>query len=1126
MLEVRLLGGLSAAVDGEPVTLPADARARELLARIALSPGLQPRSALAGRLRPDVPEESARKTLRSALYELRRALGPAGAAALVADGRQIGLAEDEVRVDVREFRRNLEAGELEAAVSAGEGGLLEGLDSDWALRARDEHEVELAGVLGTLSERARDRGDLSAAVGWARRRVGLEPLSEAAHRELITLLALAGDRPAALTAAEAMTERLRRELGVPASAASRTLVEDVRRGRVAAEATASPAMPPPELPAALARGRRPEGREPELERLREVWSEALAGATRFALVAGEPGIGKTTLASELGRRAHAEGALVLLGRSDDQALVPFQPWVEVLEGLLDGLSNEATDRWLSAYDGALARLLPARSAVDAPPAGPRERYLAFELVRELLDEVAARSPVLLVLDDVHWADTDSLTLLRHLARSTRAARLLVLLCARTAELAPTTGQVLAELRREGPLVHVDLAGLDDDAVGALLAEHTGSADREVARRYRARSGGNPFFLDELLRAEREAGPGSDEVPAGVREVIAQRLERLDGETMLVLELAAVAGLEFDVHTLAGAGERPVAEVLRALDDATRTALVKVNEPARRYAFAHALVVETILAAQPPSRRAQLHLQLAGVLADGHEDGTVGAGEVARHLRAAGALVDAERRASWELAAAREATAALAHADAAGHYEAALAAAGGRRDPELLLALGRSHDRAGRRAEARAAFLDAAELARSAGDSVLLAQASLGYGGMAVVITAADSTAVDLLEEALAALPDDAPGTSARLLAKLSVELYYADPGRARELGARAVEQARRAGEPAALAAALNAHRVALWAPQHAGERLEVAGEMVAAAEAAGDQEAVLQGRNWRVVDLIELGRLGDAEVEIDAYEVLADATGLPHFRWYVPLWRGALAILAGRWEEATALSARARALGRQADDANAPMFADIQREQNLFAQGRYDEVDRDRLMHGAVSSPAATEWLVWVALLDASTGAPDEARRIVTDLTRDGSSAIAMNANWHGACVLAEAAAQVGDREAAALLHTVLEPHAHLFPLLARAAACLGSAEYFVGRLAWTLGRHEEAEARLRRAVSANDEAGAASRAAVAQLSLGELLADRGDRSGARDALEQAAARAEALGMPAVAARALTRAPR
>ena len=305
------------------------------------------------------------------------------------------------------------------------------------------------------------------------------------------------------------------------------------------------------------------------------------------------------------------------------------------------------------------------------------------------------------------------------------------------------------------------------------------------------------------------------------------------------------------------------------------------------------------------------MQLAEVLASRHEAGTVGAGEVARHLRAAGVLVHPERQSSWELAAAREATAALAHADAAGHYEAALVAAGGRGDPELLLALGRSHDRAGRRAEARAAFLEAAQLARSAGDPGLLAQASLGYGGVAVVIAAADSTAVDLLEEALAALPGDAPATSARLLAKLSIELYYGDPGRARGLGVRAVEEARRAGEPAALAAALNAHRVALWAPQHAGERLDVAGEMVAAAEAAGEtEEAVLQGRNWRVVDLIELGRLGDAAAEIDAYEALADATGLPHFRWYVPLWRGALAILArARAWRASALSARARALG-------------------------------------------------------------------------------------------------------------------------------------------------------------------------------------------------------------------------
>ena len=175
-------------------------------------------------------------------------------------------------------------------------------------------------------------------------------------------------------------------------------------------------------------------------------------------------------------------------------------------------------------------------------------------------------------------------------------------------------------------------------------------------------------------------------------------------------------------------------------------------------------------------------------------------------------------------------------------------------------------------------------------------------------------------------------------------------------------------------------------------------------------------------------------------------------------------------------------------------------------------------MHGAVSSPAATEWLVWVALLDAVTGATDEARRIVTDLTRDGSSAIAMNANWHGAASR-RGRRRVGPGRPPRCCTPCSSPTrtcSHSWPVPPRAS---GRPSTSSAASAWTLGRHEEAEARLRRAVSANDEAGAASRAAFAQLSLGELLHDRGDRDGARDALEQAAARAEAFGMPGAVAK-------
>jgi DNA-binding SARP family transcriptional activator len=1102
VLEVRLLGGLSAVLDGRPVELPADARARELLARLALAPGPRLRSALAGRLRPDVPEDSARKTLRNALYELRRTLG---GDALVVAGDRIALAEA-VRVDVREFRRRLAEGDLEGAAEAGHGELLDGFDGDWARQARDEHAAELAGVLGTLAARAAEAGDLAAAVAWTRRRLEVEPLAEAAHRDLIRLLALAGDRPAALTAARATTERLRSELGIAPSAETRALLEDVRRGRIARRA---PASTPP-LPAPLAATAHPEGRGSALERLEGAWSDAVAGALRFALVTGEAGIGKTTLVGELGRRAHAQGGAVLLGRCDEHALVPFQPWIEALERLLEALPAADADHWLTAHDGALARLLPARSAGQDAAGGSRARYLAFELVRGLLADVAGRWPVLLALDDVHWADADSLTLLRHLARSASLTRLLVVLCARPAELAPAVAHTLAELRREGPMADVELAGLDDAAVAAVLARRTGATDREAARRYRVRSGGNPFFLDELLRA----GGDVDALPSGVRDVIARRLARLDGATQRALDAAAVCGLEFDVATVSRAEDRPVAEVLEALDGAIEAALVTETDQRGRYAFAHALVTDTILSGLPASRRARLHLQIADALAERHDPGAVGAGEVVRHLRGAGALVAAELLVTWELAAAREAAASLAHSDAAAHYQAALAARPG--DPEILLALGDAHDRAGRRGAARAAFAEAAEIAGTRGDPGLLARAALGHGGRTVVIAAADSVAVRLLEDALAATPAGDHATAARLLGRLAVELYYADPARADELSALAVERAGRADDAAALAAALNARRVALWFPHHATDRLAAAEQMIAAADAAGDREAMLQGRNWRVVDLLELGRVRDAAAEIDAYEALAGAVALPHFGWYVPLWRATLALLAGRWAEARELSQRALEVGRRADDPNAPLFVGIQRRTSLHPQGRLTEIDRTQLVEGGVASPAAAEWLVYVALVDAATGAREEARRLLRELTRE--DALAMNANWHAACVLADAAALVGDREAGATLYALLEPHAQLFPVIARAVGCLGSAEAYLGRLAGLLGRHDEAVTRLRHAVAENDRAGAAPHAASALLRLGEELTARGEPAAARDVLQQAAKRAEALDMTVLAA--------
>jgi tetratricopeptide (TPR) repeat protein len=238
----------------------------------------------------------------------------------------------------------------------------------------------------------------------------------------------------------------------------------------------------------------------------------------------------------------------------------------------------------------------------------------------------------------------------------------------------------------------------------------------------------------------------------------------------------------------------------------------------------------------------------------------------------------------------------------------------------------------------------------------------------------------------------------------------------------------------------------------------------------------------------------------------------------VPLWRGTLALLSGRWDEGERLSREALALGRRADDPNAPLFVGIQFAHRLYAQQRIAEIDRDRLVSEAGASAASAEWLINLALLDAATGATDDARRLIADLTRDGRHAFAMDANWHAASVLADAAARLGDREAAALAYDLIEPHAGLFPLVARAVGCLWSNEYFVGRVAGVLGRHDEAVARLRRAVDENDRAGAAPWATSALAGLGEALAAQGDREAARDALGRAARRAHALEMPVVLA--------
>ena len=890
VLSIRVVGAVEARVDGAPVDLAAAGRARALLAWLALHPGAHGRSELAGRLRPEVSEDSARKSLRQAVWALRGALGEAGSAALVAERDRVGLSDDPalVSVDLWRAREHRARGGLERAVEiAGAGELLAGLAEEWAHEAREHHRQEVRTMLGELAEAAAEAGDLPTAIAWSRRRAAEDPHSEIAARHLVGLLARAGDRAGALAAVDALRERVRRDLGIVPSAETRELAAQVRAGRPAALAAGSSPTP---LPAPLTCDGRFVGRAAALARLEDSWRDAAAGALRIACVAGEPGIGKTRIAGAVAARVHARGATVLYGRCDEEALVPHQPFVEALERHLRALGASEREAVIGPHRPGLSRVLPALEPDDSPAGGRTDdgatgRYRAFEAVRGLVEAIAVRRPTLLVLDDLHWADRASLHLLRHLGRMVEGGRLLVLGTYRDTEVERDhpLAAALADLRREQPLVTVSLAGLEADEVAALIGAQgapTGAADR-LGRRAR----GNPLLLGELVRHLGDADPaGEGDVPVRVIELVGHRVDRLGDGVADVLATAALLGVEFPLDVLEeihGSG------VLEALDRARRAGLVTESEPASgRHVFGHALVAEALAQRLSPPLRRRRHRRIAeAVIGRAERDPAGHAAEAARHLQAA--LPDADRAqvVRWSSAAAERASALLADAEAAAHHRRALTALGGD-DPRrgaMLIALGDAANRAGDRAGARAAFTEAGVLARTAGDAPLEVRAALGAGGLGVVIGPCDDTLVSALEGALASVGDGEPALRARLLGRLATELYYADRPRADALSAEAVAAARRADDDGALTAALNARRVAIWDIDHTHERLAVATEMTEAAERAGEPATVLQGRAWRVVDLMELGRMDEVRREVALYGEGADVLGLPHYRWWTLL---------------------------------------------------------------------------------------------------------------------------------------------------------------------------------------------------------------------------------------------------
>lgn len=1147
MLRVRLLGGLALELDGERLDPPASRRARSLLAWLALNPGAHPRSQLAARFWPDVLDSSARASLRTALHELRRALRDAGARHVIATRERVSLdGGADLWVDARAFEELAVTDRLEEALALRGGELLAGLDEEWVYEARDRHRDVVLSVLERLALAEERSGDRSIAARWTREQVELDPLSEELHRRLIRRLADAGDRSAALAAYERMRERLRKELRITPSPETRRLVERLREQDPAEPSGGAPAeRRSPQLPGLLRRHRRSGfvDRVAELERLGEQLDAVSCGERRLVVVAGEPGIGKTRLATEFCRRAHGRGATILFGRCFEERLVPYQAFVEALGQHVTATPLAELRSRVGAADAELVDLVPELAVrlpeLSAPvrldPEGARWRL--FAAVDRLLSSASQAGPAVVALDDLHWGDKATLLLLAHVARSPEPARLLLLGTYRESEVSPAhpLRGMLANLRREGLVERVALGGLEQAHVGELVADWFGrDAAPDLERRLHEQTDGNPFFVEELLRQFGEIGElARHEVPEGVKEVIAHRLARLGESCRQVLSVAAGVGRQFDLELLERLEELAGRTPLPALEEAMAAQMIR-EDPARvgRYNFAHALIRETLYEDLSLTRRVRLHAAIAAALEELHA-GRLDAHlvELAHHHLAAAPGGETASAVAYAVRAAESARGKLAYEEAAELYERALDALDREQRPPaaqragLLLALGEARLRAGTTSAARRAFASAADLARALGDHELLGRAALGFSGLGVTIIAVDADSVALLEEALEVAE---PGAlRARLLARLAIETYYAAaPSRRKALGDEAVQTARRARDAPALIDALNARHVALWSPAYLEERLDTATEMVELAERQGEPERAMQGRNWRVLDLAERGDIEGMRREVERHEELAERLRLPAYQWWGPMWRSTLAILEGSVREAERLLDEFRSIGERAEDANAELYFDVQRQTLLLERERFEELDLS-MLERQTGGPAETAYRCGYSWAFAGLGRASEARELVDWVARRDFARLPEDMNLLASlCELTQACVLLGYAEHAAGVYERLLPYAGRNVINARAAAGYGAADHHLGALAALMRRSADAERHYEDALCANGAMGARPWLARTQLRYAELLRERGrpaDRRRAENLVSSAVLTARELGLEALANRAEAR---
>jgi len=881
----------------------------------------------------------------------------------------------------------------------------------------------------------------------------------------------------------------------------------------------------PPFPARLASARADAfvGRASEVAQMLEAWKHMLSdGVHRSVLVAGEPGIGKTALAAQVASVVYDEGAIVLYGRADEDLGVPYQPWIEVLTQLIDGLPEAVLAAHVASRGAYLALLVPrlaTKLGTTVPPSSDpeTERYVLFGCVVDLLAWASTDHPVVVVLDDLHWADRPSLQLLRHVVAAAVPMRVGVVGTFRDSDVAagdPLT-DVLAALHRDGSAGRIALRGLSDIDLLMLLEKMAGHDmdDEGVALRdaLLTETAGNPFFVGEILRHLAETGAileGSDGrwtatvdlrgsgLPVSVREVVGRRLRRLGPDVERVLAMASVMGRDFDLSLLATVTNVDEDDLIDLCDGAVMAAVLQTTDRTDRYTFAHALVGHALYDGLSPARRTRAH----GVVAEALEgqlgaDPSERAEELAYHWAATRQPGSSSKAVHYSALAGRRALDLLAPDEALRWFTQALDLLdqSGREDEhlrvELLVGLGDAQRQCGI-AEHRDTLLEATRLADALGETDLLVQAVLlNNRGYQSAVGGIDQERIAAIDLALGRVGDAPTAARAELLALSAIErVYVMDLGERLELAEKAVAIARSCGDRNALLFALQRPSTGISHPSTLALRTAWTAEGTQIAEDLGDTAM----QYWIQADarLAALER-GDGDAIDTEFERCARITArVPHatIQWNSTVHNAWTAGLRGDLAEYERLAEAAFALGSEGGEPDALMMFGAHLINLRDHQGRLGEMIP--LVEQAVANfPALPAFRPILVYTKTRGGQLDNAREMLDEDLANGFALPADHTWTTGMACWANAAFLLGMVEAASPLRDLIRPYHD--QIVNSGATFWPGLCHYLGLLDHLVGRLDDAEQWFNEALALHQRVRSPILIGATQASWAAVLADR-----------------------------------